>query len=773
MGRRGTSVNRRPSLLTLGTVGLVALLTSCGLLLPTPIYETTTVGIAVSSGPSGSLQASFSIGGTGASAARSLGSSIGGAPLGAIIGAPDPADISLVTLTITGEDRFGVFQDPLATATLTQVGGVWQATVDNLPIGPSLSFSVSAIDAGGTELYSGSSTRVLGGADETINIALYPVTDATPVFFPVIERITRPAEIVVDTTETVSIDLAGTADETLSVEFSSGGGSFTPNPASVALPSSGAGTLDAAYGAPSVPDTYTHSVRVTNSQGNSVQTQFPTVVVYETGSATITIGIAPAVIGLSASRSGSDVTYAATVTDDAPLTELTFAWSFVQTGGTPGATFAPAAANPGTLDGYDETVSGTVELVVTDGEGLSTTVTFGLPAGQLPDSIVVDTGSETEGPDKLVVPGAAEGEWYAFWGLAVSGRTAALGSEHPNGARGAVQLFERQGSTWAATRSLTESELSPGAGYGVAISMYGNRMLVGASSARGATDSTGKAYLYELIDGEWQRIAALQASDGQRFDGFGRSLFLEDGIAIIAASADDDRANAAGSVYVFRESPTGWVQERKLYASDAAAQDGFGSSVAYSDGVIVVGANGDDDQGDLTGAAYVFEDLDGTWVETRKLLAPDAAAEDYFGNSVAATNGYIIIGSENSDRVGPDSGVVYVYARATGWNFHQDLVPADAERWDQFGYSIAAAQDALLIGARGDDDRGNSSGSVYHYRLESDTWTFVEKTVPDDLGLADQFGATVATDGVLGIGGAPWHDEPVENAGTAYVWTLD
>ena len=379
---------RVPILVGLLAVALVLILTGCGLLLPTPFYETTSVGIAVSGGPSGSLQASFSIGGTGAAAARSLGSSVGAGPLGAVIGAPDPADITLVTLTITGEDRFGVFQDPLATATLTQVGGVWQATVDNLPIGPSLSFGVSAFDAGGTELYSGSSTRVLGGAGETINIALYPVTDATPVFFPVIERITRPAEIVVDTTETVSVDLAGTADETLSVEFTSGGGSFTPNPASVALPSSGAGTLDAAYGAPSVPDTYTHSVKVTNSQGNSVQTQFPTVVVYETGSATITIGIAPAVIGLSASRSGSDVTYTATVTDDAPLSELTYAWSFVQSGGTPGATFAPAAANPATLTGYDETVSGTVELVVTDGDGLSTTVTFGLPAGQFPDTVV-------------------------------------------------------------------------------------------------------------------------------------------------------------------------------------------------------------------------------------------------------------------------------------------------------------------------------------------------------------------------------------------------
>ena len=399
----------------IGAAALALILAGCGLLLPTPIYETTSVGIAVSSGPSGSLQASFSIGGTGASAARSLGSPGGGAPLGAIVGAPDPADIALVTLAITGEDRFGVFQDPLATATLTLTGGIWQATVDDLPIGPSLSFSVGAFDAGGTELYSGTSTRVLGGAGETINIALYPVTDATPVFFPVIERITRPAEILVNSTETVSIDVSGTADETLSVEFTSGGGSFTPSPGSVALPSSGAGTLDASFAAPAVADPYTHSVRVTNEQNNSVETQFVTAVVWELGPAVVSLGIAPTIIGLSTSRSGNEVSFTATVTDDGPQNELSFAWTFDG-----GLAFVDPTANPAVLTGYDDSATGTITVTVTDSDtsvvagGLSTTVSFVLPAGLHPDSVVVSTipvGSDarvgTSGELVLDIPAGA------------------------------------------------------------------------------------------------------------------------------------------------------------------------------------------------------------------------------------------------------------------------------------------------------------------------------------------------------------------------------
>ena len=380
---------------------VLLLIAACNPFGPEQIYQTTSVGVAVSAG-SGGATASVVTGGSGAAAARSIAS----APQFAVVGAPDPANITLVTLTISGEDKFGVFQDPLATAVLTNVGGIWQATVDDLPIGPALTFAVEAFDAGGDALYSGSSTVVLGAAGETVSIDLYPVTDGTPVVFPIIQSITRPAEIIVDTSETVSVALSGTANEDLDVSFDSGGGTFTPNPAVVALSGSGTATLDALYGAPSVVGTYDHSVNVTNEQGNSVTTAFQTVVVYETGSVDVVIGIAPAIIGLSASRSGSDVSYTATVTDDKPLGELIYSWSIVQGGGTPGAAFVDPGANPGTLGGYDETVTGTVSITVTDGDGLSTTVTFDLPAGQFPDSLVVDGGGTT--PPPFGLPGETD-----------------------------------------------------------------------------------------------------------------------------------------------------------------------------------------------------------------------------------------------------------------------------------------------------------------------------------------------------------------------------
>jgi hypothetical protein len=78
------------------------------------------------------------------------------------------------------------------------------------------------------------------------------------------------------------------------------------------------------------------------------------------------------------------------VSDDGPVGELGYGWSFTQDAGTPGAGFGIEDENPGVMGGYDETVAGEIELAVRDGDGLVTTVTFALVAGQFPDALVVD-----------------------------------------------------------------------------------------------------------------------------------------------------------------------------------------------------------------------------------------------------------------------------------------------------------------------------------------------------------------------------------------------
>ncbi|MFA5238922.1 MAG: FG-GAP repeat protein, partial [Phycisphaerae bacterium] len=131
---------------------------------------------------------------------------------------------------------------------------------------------------------------------------------------------------------------------------------------------------------------------------------------------------------------------------------------------------------------------------------------------------------------------------------------------------------------------------------------------------------------------------------------------------------DDANYTDCGSAYIFEHNdvnPNNWYQKAKLTASDANAYDYFGYSVAIGAGQALVGAYQNDDDGSNSGSAYIFapDDIDpNDWVQKAKLVAPDAAAGDYFGSSVALGIGRrAIVGAYGSDVSGVDSGSAYIF----------------------------------------------------------------------------------------------------------------
>ena len=114
----------------------------------------------------------------------------------------------------------------------------------------------------------------------------------------------------------------------------------------------------------------------------------------------------------------------------------------------------------------------------------------------------------------------------------------------------------------------------------------------------------------------------ITASDGAAGDSFGNSVAVGNGRIVVGAYADN---SYQGSAYIFDLNGT---QLAKITASDGAVDDFFGQSVAVGNGRIVVGAYADDDNGSQSGSAYIF-DLDGT--QLAKITASDDAGGDGFG----------------------------------------------------------------------------------------------------------------------------------------------
>lgn len=115
------------------------------------------------------------------------------------------------------------------------------------------------------------------------------------------------------------------------------------------------------------------------------------------------------------------------------------------------------------------------------------------------------------------------------------------------------------------------------------------------------------------------------------------------------------------------------------------------------------------------------------WVQKAKLIASDGAAYDYFGSSVSISGDYAIVGAVHDDDKGGSSGSAYIFKRdGESWTHHVKLTASDGAAGDGFGICVSISNDEIIVGAHGDDDRGDASGSAY---------IFILGTLPGELTL--------------------------------------
>jgi len=298
-------------------------------------------------------------------------------------------------------------------------------------------------------------------------------------------------------------------------------------------------------------------------------------------------------------------------------------------------------------------------------------------------------------------------------------------------------------------------------GYSVAVS--GDTAVVGAHTDSDNASSSGSAYVFRYDGSDWVEEAKLTASDGAAGDLFGFSVAVSGGTAVVGAGRDDDSGSSSGSAYVFRYNGSDWVEEAKLTASDGAAFDWFGEQVAVSGDTAVVGAAGNDDSGGRSGSAYVFRYDGSDWVEEAKLTASDAAISDGFGERVAVSGDTAVIGASGDDDNGLSSGSAYIFRYdGTTWVEEAKLTASDGATNHSFGISVAVSGDTAVVGASGDA----FTGPAYVFRYDGSDWIEEAKLTASDGAAWDYFAFSVAVSGDTAVVGAR-HDDQF---GSAYVF---
>ena len=338
---------------------------------------------------------------------------------------------------------------------------------------------------------------------------------------------------------------------------------------------------------------------------------------------------------------------------------------------------------------------------------------------------------------KLLASDGASGDGFGH-SVAIYGDTAIVGVPYDddNGSNsGSAYIFHFDGSDWVEEAKLIASDGASYDCFGYSVAINNSTVIVGADDDDDNGSNSGSAYIFRFDGSNWVEETKLLASDGSYSDYFGDSVAIDSDTVVVGAYGDDDNGSNSGSAYIFRFDGLNWVEEAKFLASDGAGYDYFGHSVAINNSTVIIGAYGDDDNGSNSGSAYIFR-FDGTnWLQESKLLAFDGTSSDVFGYSVGISGDTAIAGSHNNDDNGSNSGSAYLFRfDGANWIGQPKLLAPDGAAGDNFGYSVAIDSDTVVVGANGNDDNGYNSGSAYIF--EEQFGDFDDNCVVDFLDFA-------------------------------------
>lgn len=382
---------------------------------------------------------------------------------------------------------------------------------------------------------------------------------------------------------------------------------------------------------------------------------------------------------------------------------------------------------------------------------------------------------------KLTDPDAKP--WDEFgWSVAIDGDYAVVGAWRSGLDAGAAYVFHRTNGVWdpAGTR-LTASDAQVDDHFGCAVAISGDYIIVGAMDEDGGTGDplvdAGAVYIFHRTGANtWDAGTKLIGLDAAPAGRFGSAVAISGDIAVVGEEGMD-------RAYVLRRTGTNaWDNSgTQLWAPDTEAGDHYGCAVGVSGDYAIVGAYGEDGGPSNprwnAGAAYIFHRTGvDAWYEYSKVMPHDSAEADQFGSSVAISGDYAAVGAYTKDN---ETGAAYVFHRldVNFWDEGPKIVAPDAQEGDIFGISAAINDNYILVGAGSADcgwDENNGEGAAYLFkRMGANTWDGGTKiTIPaGDTG--DYFGYAVALSGesaIIGAIGDDSYTNETADSGAVYLY---
>jgi len=397
--------------------------------------------------------------------------------------------------------------------------------------------------------------------------------------------------------------------------------------------------------------------------------------------------------------------------------------------------------------------------------------------------------------------------------VSVDGRWLSIGAPGDADDAGSLYLFKLEKASWYFEELWVEhskyiTDEASQDRFGSAVFLKGADLFVGAP---GNEDNRGAVYVLNGADGAWGVHSTLTAGGGLPGDLFGSSMATCGDYMIVGAAGDGPGGEkGAEAAYLFKRKESTWNEIARLKAVGSQTGDGYGGSVSITSGYALVGAGGDSEYGPVSGAAYFHpigtEDFE-PWFDFLRPVGshepahtsyriewidadPDSNAhiDIYYDEDKGGADGTLIKAGipEDPDGEGYDellwetthipNGSYYIYAVIND-GAEEPLIaysqtpvtidhtmtdpknrfmaaPGGKSQGDRFGCSVSMNGDWAVIGASGDDGNGPNSGAVYVYQRDASGWRERARLTASDGMPGDSFGHSVAVDGDYAVVGA-------------------
>ena len=243
--------------------------------------------------------------------------------------------------------------------------------------------------------------------------------------------------------------------------------------------------------------------------------------------------------------------------------------------------------------------------------------------------------------------------------ISVDGDIMAIGAPGPMVSRrnpqpteiGAVYIFSRQDGNWVQTSQLSGHHA--GDGFGTSIAIEGNSIFVGAPYE----ENTGVVHEFIKSSDDWTKNREFRLPNGSPDDNFGRSVIWRKNQLLVSSPGYNV---GEGSVFLFAlDNENTPMITNRLLPFEGSHLNGFGISLVNSNDGIWVGSPNVENR---RGIAYVFGSSDtNEWSSVTKLMPNQLQSGDGFGTKLAITKDIAVVGSPGADyRTGSVSVFEYV-----------------------------------------------------------------------------------------------------------------